>query len=129
MQRPAVIRAPAVLWPLFEIAAMSALLISYIWGWEGAFERDFTVCVILYFGIGLASHLRAGERPADLRIRIDNLGAAARDALLATIAIGLLLAGAGALLGSLHFPCLALLPRAMRRRVVSRLMQQDSLLC
>jgi len=129
MQRPAVIRAPAVLWPLFEIAAMSALLISYIWGWEGAFERDFTVCVILYFGIGLASHLRAGERPADLGIRIDTLGPAARDALVATIAIGLLLAGAGALLGSLNFPPLALWPRALRDGIVWGFMQQYGLLC
>src|SRR5213594_1945513 len=105
---------PAVPWPLLEIAAMSALLISYIWGWEGAFERDFTVCVVLYFGIGLVSHLRAGERPVDFGIRIDNLGGAGRDALLATMAIGLILAGAGALLGSLDFPPLALWPRAMR---------------
>src|SRR5881409_829712 len=123
MQRRTVVR------PLTEIAAMSGLLISYIWGWEGAFRGDFNLCVILYFGIGLASHLRAGERPADLGIRIDNLGAAARDALLATMAIGLLLAGAGALLGSLDFPPLPLWPRAMRDGVVWGLMQQYGLLC
>ncbi len=108
---------------------MSALLISYIWYWEGAFKGDFTLCVVLYFVIGLAAHLRAGERPADIGLRIDNLGAAARDGLLATMAIGLLLAGAGALLGSLDFPPLALWPRALRDGVVWGLMQQYGLLC
>lgn len=107
---------------------MTALLISYIWGWESAFKGDFTLCVILYFGIGLASHLRAGDRPTDLGIRIDNLGGAARDALLATMAIGLLLAGIGALLGSLRFPPLALWPRALRDGIVWGLMQQYGLL-
>lgn len=120
---------PAVLWPLWEIVAMSGLLISYIWGWGSAFMGAFTLCVILYFSIGLASHLRAGEGPADLGIRIDNLGAAARDALLATLAIGLLLAGAGALLGSLDFPPLPLWPRTLRDGVIWGLMQQYGLLC
>src|SRR2546428_5283744 len=69
------IRPPGVLWPLLEIGAMSALLISYIWGWGGAFNGDFTLCVVLYFAIGLASQLRAGERPADIGLRVDNLGA------------------------------------------------------
>jgi membrane protease YdiL (CAAX protease family) len=123
MQRASIVR------PLTEIVAMSGLLISYIWGWEGAFKGGFTLCVILYFGIGLASHLRAGEGPADLGIRIDNLGAAGRDALLATMAIGLLLAGAGARLGSLDFPPLALWPRTLRDGVVWGLMQQYGLLC
>ncbi len=108
---------------------MTALLISYIWGWESTFKGDFTVCVVLYFGIGLAAHLRAWERPSDIGLRIDNLGRAGLDALLVTIAIGLLLAGAGALLGSLDFPPLALWPRAMRDGVVWGLMQQYGLLC
>ena len=108
---------------------MSGLLISFIWGWGGAFEGSFTLCVILYFVIGLASHLRAREGPAELGLRIDNLGAAARDALLATMAIGLLLACAGGLLGSLDFPPLALWPRTLFDGVVWGLMQQYGLLC
>jgi membrane protease YdiL (CAAX protease family) len=123
MQRRTAVR------PLAEIVAMSGLLTSYIWGWGSTFKGDFTLCVILYFGIGLASHLRAGERPADLGLRIDNLAAAARDALLATMAIGLLLAGAGKLLGSLDFPPLALWPRTLRDGIVWGLMQQYGLLC
>ena len=108
---------------------MSGLLTSYIWGWENTFKGDFTLCVVLYFGIGLASHLRTGERPGDLGFRIDNLGPAARDALLATLAVGLLLAGAGAWLGSLDFPPLAQWPRTLRDGVVWGLMQQYGLLC
>ena len=126
---PAVALPPAVRWPLLEVAAMSGLLLSYIWVWSGAFEGAFSLCVILYFGIGFAAHVRGGERLADLGIRIDNLGTAARDAFLATVAIGLALAGAGALLGGLNYPPLALWPLALVDGVVWGLMQQYGLLC
>ena len=108
---------------------MTGLLVSYIWGWGSAFMGAFTLCAVLYFSIGLACHLRAREGPADLGIRIDNLGAAARDAFLATMAIGLLLAGAGALAGSLDFPPLRLWPSTLRDGVIWGLMQQYGLLC
>ncbi len=123
MQRPTVIR------PLAEIVAMTGLLTSYIWGWESTFKGDFTLCVILYAGIGLAAHLRAGERPADIGLRVDNLGAAARDALLATLTVGLLLVGAGALLGSLDFPPLALWPGTLKNGIAWGGLQQYGLLC
>ena len=45
------------------------------------------------------------------------------------MAIGLVLAGAGALLGSLDYPPLALWPRSLRDGVVWGLMQQYGLLC
>lgn len=123
MQRPTVIR------PLAEIVAMSGLLTSYIWGWGSTFKGDFTLCVILYAGIGLAAHVRAGERPADIGLRTENLGAAARDALLATMTIGLLLVGAGALFGRLDFPPLALWPPTLRDGIAWGLLQQYGLLC
>ncbi|MGH9797545.1 MAG: lysostaphin resistance A-like protein, partial [Candidatus Polarisedimenticolia bacterium] len=82
----------------------------------------------LYAGIGIAAHLRAGERPADIGLRVDNLGAAARDAFLATMTLGLLLLGAGALLGSLDFPPLALWPRTLRDGIVWGSLQQYGLL-
>src|SRR5262249_32607216 len=102
MQRSKVLR------PLTEIVAVSALLTSYIWGWEGSFEGAFTLCVLIYAAIGLAAHFRAREGPFDIGIRLDNLAAAGRDALLATAVIGLLLVGTGLLLGSLDFPPLRL---------------------
>jgi membrane protease YdiL (CAAX protease family) len=123
MQRVTVIR------PLAEIVAMAGLLISYIWGWGDTFEGDFTLCVVLYLGVGLEAHIRAGESPADLGLRLDNLGAAARDALLALIPIGLLLLGAGALLGSLDFPAPARWPRILLDGIAWGAIQQYGLLC
>ena len=123
MQRAGVIR------PMAEIVAMSGLLISYIWVWGGTFEGGFTLCVVLYAGIGAAAHLRAGERPGDLGLRIDNLGAAAADALRATALIGLFLVGAGAVLGSLDFPPLSQWPRALGDGAAWGLLQQYGLLC
>jgi membrane protease YdiL (CAAX protease family) len=123
MQRTSAIR------PLVEIVAMSGLVISYIWGWESTFNGDFTLCLLLYAGIGLAAHVRAGEGPADIGLRVDNLAAAGRDALLATTAIGLVLVGAGALLGSLDFPPLPLWPRSLRKGMIWGFLQQYGLLC
>lgn len=108
---------------------MFGLLFSYIWIWGGTFEASFPLVVILYFGLGLASHLRAGEGAADIGIRTDNLGPAARDALLATLVIGLVLAVVGALLGSLDYPPLLQWPRALRDGVIWGMMQQYGLLC
>lgn len=123
MQRTTVIR------PLVEIVALAGLLISYIWGWGSTFRGDFTLCVILYLGIGLAAHLRTGESPGDLGFRLDNLGAAARDALLATIPIGLILLGTGALLGSLDLPPLARWSRILLNGIAWGAIQQYGLLC
>ena len=61
---------PVASWPLWDIVAMFGLLFSYIWGWGTASSGTFGLCVILYFSIGVASHLRSGEGPADLGIRI-----------------------------------------------------------
>ena len=122
MQRSAVFR------PLAEIVAMAGLLISYIWGWEGAFEGDFTLCVILYLGIGLAAHIRAKESPTAFGLRLDNVGGAARDALLATVSIGLILLSIGALLGSLDFPALPRWPRILLTGIAWGAIQQYGLL-
>jgi membrane protease YdiL (CAAX protease family) len=123
MQRSSVFR------PLGEIVAMSVLLISYIWGWGSTFKGDFTLCILIYAGIGLAAHLRAGEVPADIGLRVDNLAAAGRDALVATMTIGVLLVGAGVLLGGLDFPPLALWPRTLRDGMIWGFLQQYGLLC
>jgi len=64
-----------------EIAAMTALILSYIWLWEDRFRGDFYVCLALYLAIGVASHVRRGETARDIGLRADNLGAALRQAL------------------------------------------------
>jgi membrane protease YdiL (CAAX protease family) len=115
--------------PLAELVAMSGLLLSYIWGWAGTFRGDFTLCLVLYLGVGLAAHLRAGESPADIGLRLDNLGSASREALLATVPIGLILLGTGALLGGLEFPAPALWPRELLEGIAWGTLQQYGLLC
>jgi len=122
-------RRATVVWPLVEVVAMTTLLTSYIWVWGGTFEGHFKLCVVLYAVIGLASHLRAGERPAGIGVRVDNLGSAALGAFVATAAIGLLLVGAGALFGSLDFPGLARWPVTLRKGIAWGLLQQYGLLC
>ena len=61
---------------------MSALLLSYIWLWKDTFPGDFVVCVALYLAIGISSHIRRGETARDIGFRLDNLGRAARQALI-----------------------------------------------
>jgi membrane protease YdiL (CAAX protease family) len=115
--------------PMVEIVAMSALLGSYIWAWGSKFPGAYLVGLVIYACIGLSVHLRAREGPADIGIRVDNLGSAARNALLATAAIGLLLVGAGVLFGSLSFPPLATWPRTLGDGIAWGTMQQYGLLC
>ncbi len=89
---------------ILEILAMTSLLLSYIWVWQGTFRGDFLLCVSLYFGIGLAGQVRRGESVADIGFRLDNWRPALRDALrVASLLIAASLA-AGAALGSLCFP-------------------------
>ena len=123
MQRSKVLR------PLAEIVGVSVLVTSYIWGWEGTFKGAFTLCIVIYVGIGLAAQLRTREGPFDIGIRLDNLGSATRDALLATTVIGLLLLGSGLLLGSLDFPPLRLWPADLRLGIAWGTLQQYGLLC
>ena len=63
-----------------ELLTMTALLLSYIWVWQGSFPGDFLVCVGLYFGLGALSHLRRGETAAEIGLRVDNLGRSLWDA-------------------------------------------------
>src|SRR5262245_50949376 len=128
VRAPFIAFLPTVRWPVLEIAAMSALLLSYIWGWGGTFEGSFSLVVVIYFGIGIAAHWRAREQARDLGIRVDNLGRAGRDAFLATLVIGLVLACAGTLLDGLDFPPLASWPLALRDGMVWGFMQQYGLL-
>jgi membrane protease YdiL (CAAX protease family) len=104
MQREPHIQGRGPLAPLVEITVMAGLLMTYIWWWGGGSREDFILCVVLYLGFGLFAHLQAGESAASIGLRVDTLAPAARDALLAIVAIGLALITFGTLLGSLHFP-------------------------
>jgi hypothetical protein len=87
-----------------EIAALALVLLSYIWVWQGAFPLHFLLILLLYFGIGIETHLRRRESAHDIGVRVDNLGAALR--LVSTwiapvVALALL---AGLILKTWHFP-------------------------
>ncbi|MDX1388870.1 MAG: CPBP family glutamic-type intramembrane protease [Acidobacteriota bacterium] len=86
-----------------EMAAMTAAVVSFIWLWSGAFPGSSAAIVVLYFGIPLAGHLRRGETPRDLGLRLDNFGKSLRDVLVFVgplVPIPILIGG---LLGSLDF--------------------------
>ncbi len=59
---------------------MVAVLLSYIWGWQGAFGGASILIVVLYFGLGLMSHLLRRESAWQLGLRVDNLPRALRNA-------------------------------------------------
>lgn len=69
-------RRSAAAW--LELGAVTALLVSYIWVWQGAFEGDFLVCLGLFLAITVTAHRRRGETARDLGFRLDNFAAAAR---------------------------------------------------
>jgi len=88
---------------LLEVTAMVALLLSYIWGWQGFFRGGFLLVTALYFAIGYVSHRRRGETARELGLRFDNGWAATRNAAL-IVSVGLCVPLAvGAALGTWHF--------------------------
>lgn len=89
---------------MVEVAALTALILSYIWGWQGAVPGHAQLVVLLYFGIGVASHLRRGESPQQIGVRLDNWRAALRNALPVVAVASLMLLALGAALDTWHFP-------------------------
>lgn len=89
---------------LLEVAAFIALVLSYIWGWHGAFPGTSQLVVALYFGIGVASHLRRSESAQQLGVRFDNWKPALRNAALVVGVAVLVPLVIGAALGTWHFP-------------------------
>lgn len=88
---------------LIELSAMITVLLTYIWGWQGAFAGASATIVCLYFGIGVLGHVLRRESPRELGLRLDNCGAACRNlAIVVLVGVSVPLA-AGAALGSWHF--------------------------
>jgi hypothetical protein len=87
-----------------EIAALALVLLSYIWLWNGAFAWHTQLVLVLYFGIGIETHWRRGERPRDIGLRLDNLGRALRLVSSWIAPAALVALAAGLLLKSWHFP-------------------------
>jgi hypothetical protein len=112
---------------LAEITAMLALLLSYIWGWQGTFPGDELLVVLLYFAVCYESHVRCGESARVLGLRLDNWRSAARQAWVpVAVALGAAL-GTGAMLRSWHFEPAGL--RDLPWHVAWGTAQQYGLLC
>jgi membrane protease YdiL (CAAX protease family) len=101
---PAVECAGSPILPLLEVSAMTAVLLSYIWIWQGRFAGAYIACLVLYFGIGIAGHRRRGESARQIGLRSDNLRPAVRDALRVTVPIVVLILLIGVVAGSVDFP-------------------------
>ena len=113
---------------LAEILAMLALVLSYIWIWQGLFPGGHLVVVLLFLALCYISHVRHHESAREVGLRLDNWRSAARQACLPlAIAMGLPLA-AGAALGAWHFEP-ASLPLDVPWHVVWGTAQQYGLLC
>jgi len=65
-----------------ELTAMTLLLLSYIWLWQSSFPGHVVVVCLLYFGLGVESHVRRGETAREIGLRFDNFGRSLRDVLL-----------------------------------------------
>jgi len=112
-----------------EISAMTVLILSYIWVWEGAFPGDFWVVLALYLGIGFSSHLRRGESFRDIGLRLDNFGRAARTAVKIIGPLVLIPPVIGLFLGSLRPPPLHEIPYGIAYGIAWGTLQQYGLAC
>jgi membrane protease YdiL (CAAX protease family) len=61
---------------VFEIAALTVLVLSYMWLWHGAFPGHVAVLAVLLLTLLAWSHRRRGEGPAEIGFRLDNLAPA-----------------------------------------------------
>ena len=114
-----------------EVAAMSTLLLSYIWLWEDSFDGAFYLCLALYLGIGVAGHLRRGETARDIGLRVDNLGPALRQALAFVGPLVLISPIVGLALDTIRIPAWATwwsFPGAAKQ-LASGTLQQYGMLC
>jgi len=122
-------RRDRVVRPLLEILAMAALITSYIWGWGGAFRGHYHLCLVLYFLIGIAGHVRRGEGTVDIGLRLDNVRQAAITSLRAVTPWLLVFLGLGIPLGTVDFPPLPLWPATILNGSLWGTLQQYGLLC
>lgn len=113
---------------VIETVAMAALLLSYIWLWQGAFPGDFFVVVLLYATLGIGSHLRRGETAAEVGFRLDNLGPATLLVLLIIVPLVVVTLLTGLALGSLDLEPGSGWPLGLLMSYVSGTLQQYGLL-
>jgi len=82
-----------------EVALVVAFLMVYIWYIDPLPQSYQGPAFVLFFVFTLVSHLRHGDRPADLGIRVDTFGPALREAVLVVTPSLVLAAALGLYLG------------------------------
>jgi len=112
-----------------ELSAMTAVMLSYLWIWRGSFPGDIWVCIALYLGIGISSHVRRRESARDIGFRLDNLPPALLKALIWIGPLIVLAFVVGMLLDSIHLTTSARWHLHWIRRIAWGTLQQYGLLC
>ncbi|HZS05606.1 MAG TPA: CPBP family glutamic-type intramembrane protease [Blastocatellia bacterium] len=90
--------------PEWEVTAFVFFLMSYIWGWQGAFRGSLLVVIgggLLFIAVSNFVHR---DKARALGLRVDNLPQSLLEVGAVTIVILLVVAGSGWLLGTLREP-------------------------
>jgi hypothetical protein len=100
-----------------ELSAMTALVLSYEWIWDGAFRGHGVLVLFLFLAIAVSGHLRRGETARELGFRLDNFWSSARFVFSFAVPAALVIILIGWLTGLMHprpighlIPRLAFLP-------------------
>lgn len=112
-----------------EITAMAALILSYIWGWQGTFTGAAALVALGYFGIGYLGHRARGETLHYVGLRIDNWRPAIRNAVIVSAVAGSATILVGAALDSWRFPSWTDAAATLPLLIIWGTVQQYGLLC
>ncbi|MGB5880801.1 MAG: CPBP family glutamic-type intramembrane protease [Thermoanaerobaculia bacterium] len=100
-----------------ELSAMTALVLSYEWIWDGAFRGHGVLVLFLFLAIAVSGHLRRGETAREIGFRLDNFWSSARFVFSFAVPAALVIILIGWLTGLMHprpighlIPRLAFLP-------------------
>lgn len=108
---------------------MTGLLLSYIWGWQGAFPGHFGVVLALFAWLGAASHLSRGESAREIGLGLEQFGPALRLALaILGVPLAAILVG-GVLSGTARIPSADRLAAAVGWHLFWGTAQQYGLVC
>jgi hypothetical protein len=114
---------------LTEVAAMTVILLSYIWVWQGAFVGSWSLVLVLYFGLGVSSHVSRRESARQLGLRVDNLPPALLNATAVIAPAAALTLAIGFAADTLHFSSWSHIAKGTPWMIAWATSQQYGLLC